>query len=126
MSKLDQVIQRKIDQGKHPLYQAVALRMAEDKLRKETETQIQQVRQDLQKQAEKQIQEALRKGRTEGRTEGKTEGKTEGASEALRKSITNMLQRSQLTPEEIADILMVPLHTVRKIQKELKDNQAAE
>jgi predicted transposase YdaD len=56
----------------------------------------------------------------EGKAEGKAEGKVEGKAEERKIAIQNMLLKTDFLPEQIADILEVPLQFVLEVKKSLK------
>ncbi len=73
--------------------------------------------------AEKAVQEAAQKAaekaKAAGVAEGKAKGKAEGKAEAIRQNITDLLERSPLSEQQIADILQVPLELVNEIRDDL-------
>jgi predicted transposase YdaD len=55
-------------------------------------------------------------GKVEGIAEGKAEGKAEGIAEGLSFSAARLLQTGKHSPEEIAQVLGIPLHQVLEIR----------
>jgi predicted transposase YdaD len=54
------------------------------------------------------------------RQEGVEEGRREGIQEGLENAVRKLLVNTEFSPEEIANVVEVPLALVKKIKKELK------
>jgi predicted transposase YdaD len=58
-------------------------------------------------------------GKAEGRAEGRAEGKAEGKAEQEVHTIVRFLRAGKITPDEIAEILEIPLERVLQIQAQM-------